>query len=107
VPYVLLALPTAISLTAPGQDASRRLTTALLAALAAGWLWLTHTRPHLTWVDAAGRRPPLRVALPHFVGLLVLGAVLTLHDLVFVLFLITGFFHASCCRRRWPWSACC
>ncbi len=95
VPWVTLGLSTVIAVAQPDQSGTDRAVTLGLAGLAAAWVWLTCTR-----VPAGhGRRTALlRV---YFVGLLVLCVVLMARDQVFLLFTITGFFHAFLLRPVW------
>src|SRR5690606_27806967 len=69
--------------------------TTLLAALAAAWVALMHTR-----VPCDRRERPVRMII-YFAGFLGLAAALMLRHPIFFLFTVTGFFHASD-LRPWP-----
>lgn len=95
VPWVLLVLSSAIALGAGGQTATGRAVTLGLVLATAGWVYLGHTR-----TDAAWRRRTVPMLI-YFVGLLGFSVALMSRDQVFVLFTITGFFHAYQ-LRPWP-----
>lgn len=92
VPWVLLAVPAGIS-QLPAQPWTERALTLGLVALAAAWIYLLHTR--------VGVRRPQTLTRIYFAGFLALGAALLAQDVVFVVFVITGFFHAYQVR---PWQ---
>jgi len=87
IPWVLLALPTAISMARPGQSGADRAVTLGLVAAAAAWVLVGHTL-------AGDRRRRTGPMLVYFTGLLALSVALMTRDVVFLLFTITGFFHA-------------
>ncbi|MBB4932621.1 signal transduction histidine kinase [Lipingzhangella halophila] len=87
-PWVLLAIPVAISQVLTPQDWGQRGLTLALAAVAACWVYLGHTR-----TSAQQRERPLPM-LVYFAGLLAVAAALMQRDQIFLLFAITGFFHA-------------
>jgi signal transduction histidine kinase len=87
-PWLMLAVPTVISATRPGQSAADRTVTLALVAAAAGWVYAGHTRA------SEERRQRTAPMLIYFAGLLALATVLMTRDTIFVLFAITGFFHA-------------
>ncbi|HEU4329010.1 MAG TPA: sensor histidine kinase [Roseiflexaceae bacterium] len=95
LPYVSLATAGALSLVLPGQGWQEGGWTAALAALAALWVYLLHTR-----APAPRDAQRWRMAI-YFVGLLALGAALMLRERVFFVFALTGFFHAAL-LRPWP-----
>jgi signal transduction histidine kinase len=95
VPWVLLVPPTVISQLPAGQSGTDRAVTLGLAGLAAGWVYLGHTRA------SQQRRSRTVPMVFYFGGLLVFFVALMARDLVFVLFTITGFFHAYL-LRPWP-----
>jgi signal transduction histidine kinase len=94
VPWLLLVPPAVIS-QVPAQSGSDRAVTLGLVGMAAAWVYLGHTRA------PDERRARTLPMLAYFAGLLVLFAALMSRDLVFVLFTITGFFHAYLVRP-WP-----
>ena len=88
LPWLLLALPSALALAKSGQSGADRGTTMALVAAAALWLYLGHTR---LGTERRKRTTPMLI---YFIGLLGFGAALMHRDVVFLLFTITGFFHA-------------
>jgi signal transduction histidine kinase len=88
VPWLLLAVSTVIASTEPGQSTLDRALTLGMVAVTAGWVYAGHTRASVE------RRRHVAPMLVYFVGLLALGIALTSRDEIFVLFVITGFFHA-------------
>lgn len=95
IPWALLVVSTVISQLPPDQAAADRLVTLGLVGLAAGWVYLLHTR-----ASEAQLRQSARMVV-YFAGLLVLFMALMSRDLIFVLFTITGFFHAFQ-LKPWP-----
>ncbi|WP_165367357.1 sensor histidine kinase, partial [Phytoactinopolyspora endophytica] len=95
VPWVLLAPPAVISQLPAGQSWTERAVTLGLVVAAAGWVFFGNTR-----VPQALRERGYHVVV-YFAGLLVLFTALMSRDMVFLLFTITGFFHAYLLR---PWS---
>ena len=95
LPYVTLAAALILAWLQPGQDARHRMETTLLAALAAGWVFLLYTR-----APAHRREHPLRMII-YYAGFLALSAALMARQPIFFLFTVTGFFHASD-LRPWP-----
>jgi signal transduction histidine kinase len=95
LPYASLAIAVALSLLLPGQSWQEAGWTAVLAALTALWVYLLHTR-----APAPRDAQRWRMAV-YFAGLLALGAALMLHEAVFFVFALTGFFHAAL-LRPWP-----
>lgn len=89
LPYVTLIAALALSWLQTGQSWQERGETTLLAALAAAWVALMHTR-----VPCDRRERPVRM-LVYFAGFLGLAAALMLRQPIFFLFAVTGFFHAS------------
>lgn len=98
VPWLLLPVATAIALTQPGLTWPERAITLGLVAAAASWVFLGHTR-----VPADHRRRTLPMLI-YFAGLLTLCIALMVRDVIFLLFAITGFFHAYH-LRPWPLGA--
>lgn len=93
IPYVTLAL--SVVLAQLGSiSLSERLIAVGLTIAAALWTWLTFTR----------KGPPTKVAQPplrvYFVGFVVLATLLMMSETIFLVYAITGFFHASLLR---PW----
>jgi signal transduction histidine kinase len=95
VPWVLLVPSAVISQLGPDQTWQERAVTLGLVALAAGWVYFGHTRA------PESRRERGAPMLVYFAGLLVLFVALMSRDPVFLLFAITGFFHAYELR---PWQ---
>jgi signal transduction histidine kinase len=95
VPWILLVPSAVISQLAPDQTWRDRTITLGLVALAATWVYFGHTRA------PEARRARGGPMLVYFAGLLVLFVALMSRDLVFLLFAITGFFHAYELR---PWQ---
>jgi signal transduction histidine kinase len=95
MPWVTLPVSTVIAVAQPGQTGADRTVTLALAGLAAAWVYLGYTRA------SEERRRRTLPMLVYFVGLLVLCGVLMTRDDVFLLFTITGFFHAFE-LRPWP-----
>lgn len=94
VPWLLLA-PAAVISQLPAGDTAERAVTLGLVVLAAGWVYLCHTRA------PAARRARTLPMLVYFAGLVVLFVALMSRDVIFVLFAITGFFHAYQLRPLW------
>ena len=88
LPWVLLAAPTVMALVKSGQTGVDRAVTLGLVCAAAAWVLFGHT---LAGPARRARTWPTRV---YFVGLLALAVALMTRDIVFLLFTITGFFHA-------------
>ncbi|TDC02023.1 sensor histidine kinase [Micromonospora fluostatini] len=97
VPWVLLPTSTAIALAQPGRSWHDHAVTLGLVGVSAGWVYLGHTR-----VPRERRKRTLPM-LVYFVGLLTLCVALMARDVIFLLFAITGFFHAYQ-LRPWPWG---
>lgn len=95
VPWVLLVPSAVISQLASDQTGTDRAVTLGLIGLAAGWVYVGHTRV------PEQRREQTAPMLVYFAGLLALFVALMSRDLVFVLFAITGFFHAYQ-LKPWP-----
>jgi signal transduction histidine kinase len=95
VPWALL-VPSAVFSQLPADQTWRdRAITLALVALAAVWVYFGHTRAP---EERRARTVPMVV---YFAGLLALFVALMSRDPVFLLFAITGFFHAYELR---PWS---
>lgn len=88
LPWILLTVPAVIVLVASEQTGPERATTLGLVVAAAAWVFFGHTRL------SAERRSRTAPMLIYFVGMIALAVALMTRDLVFLLFTITGFFHA-------------
>ncbi|AYY14850.1 sensor histidine kinase [Actinobacteria bacterium YIM 96077] len=95
VPWILLIPPTVVSQMSSDQSWTNRAGTLALVVLAASWVLAGHT---LASRERRARAAPMAV---YFVGLLALFVALMSRDEIFVLFAITGFFHAYQ-LRPWP-----
>jgi signal transduction histidine kinase len=95
VPWLLLAPSVVLSQLAPGQAWRDRAVTLGLVGLACGWVLVGHT------LLPKHRRERTALVVVYFAGSLVLFVALMRQDLVFVLFAITGFFHAHQ-LKPWP-----
>jgi signal transduction histidine kinase len=95
VPWLLLVPSVAINQATPGQTTADRLGTLALVAVAAAWVYAWHTRVRRQHWE----RPWL--AAVYFAGLLAVFAALMARDTSYVLFAITGFFHAYQ-LKPWP-----
>lgn len=88
LPYLLLALPTVLSVARSDTTGTHRLTTVAGAMVVAVWILATYTLP---------RRAPARrggAMTGYFVGLLAGAILLTAHDPLFVVFAVTIFLQA-------------
>lgn len=94
VPYAFLALSVAVA-QIRSASASDRLLDLVLVLLAAGWTWLTFTRLGSPTDVAQGA---LRL---YFAGFIAIAALLMTHSPIYLVYGITGFFHASL-LRPWP-----
>jgi signal transduction histidine kinase len=88
LPWPLLVVPAVISLANPEQTGAGRVIILGLVAAAAVWVYFGHTRLN------PERRNQTGPMLVYFIGLLALAVALMTQDLLFLLFAITGFFHA-------------
>jgi len=95
VPWLLLVPSVAINQATPGQSAADRIGTLALALVAAAWVYGWHTRVRRQQWDHPSR------AVVYVAGLLVLFGALMARDTIYVLFAITGFFHAYQVKP-WP-----
>lgn len=95
VPWALLPLSTVLVLAQSGQEPGHRAVALALTALAAAWVLLGHT------LAPPARLERLWPALVYVFGLVALGAVMMAHDLIFLLFAITPFFHAMVLPMPW------
>src|SRR5262249_31607493 len=87
-PYVLLGVSTLLSQLQPSQTAGDHLAMIGLAALAAAWVLVMYTLPPPQWRQHPG------AMLAYFAGLLAIGGALEARSIVFLAFVITGFFQA-------------
>jgi signal transduction histidine kinase len=94
MPYATLAISVALAQFG-AHDVSERLTAVALTLVAAVWTWLTFTRMGAPTRMAQG---PLRI---YFAGFVAIAALLMLNETAFLVYALTGFFHASLLR---PWS---
>lgn len=100
VPFICLGTATVISLSAPDQLWEKRLVTLGLAAVALAWILCAHVLLPARWRQRTG------VTVVHFVGVLVTAAILTLHDPIFAIHTISGFFLAAqFAPSRWTFAA--
>jgi signal transduction histidine kinase len=90
--YILLAIPTALLLIGGGANPAGRPVTFAIAAGAAAWIYVFHTR-----LPQPREQHRLRVGV-FFVGLLVLASVLMLREPLYFIFMISGFFYAALLR---------
>ena len=90
--YALLALATALGLLTDEGGTTSRVATLVIASAAAGWIYLSYTR-----IPAPRRSHQVRLYV-FFAGLLTFASVLMLHQPVFFIFMISGFFYASVLR---------
>lgn len=90
VPYLLLAIALLI-----GQVGERDVPAIALACGAAVWTWMTYNRlrPRL-------QAPPAGMGV-YFIGFVVFGIALVSRQTVFLVYGITGFFHAFLLRPLW------
>ncbi|HEY8472385.1 MAG TPA: sensor histidine kinase [Natronosporangium sp.] len=88
VPWLLLVPSAVLSQLPTDQTGADRAITLGLVVLAGAWVYFGHTRV------PAERRAQTMPMVVYFAGLIVLFAALMSRDTVFVLFTITGFFHA-------------
>jgi signal transduction histidine kinase len=91
---VTLAIATALSWMISDPPAADRTITMVLVAAAALWVYVGYTQ-----VPRAGATPK-RMAV-YFIGLTAFGAALISFDMLFFIFVITGFFHAGLLRPLW------
>lgn len=98
VPWVLLPLSTVLVLAQADQDPGHRAVALGLTALAAAWVLFGHT------LARPGRLDRLWPALVYVGGLVALGAVMMAHDIMFLLFAITPFFHSMVLPTPWAFA---
>lgn len=90
-PYVTLGVSLVLTLAMSDRTWGDRFLTLGLGAVAAAWVLVMYT--------LAGNRLTRQAWIrTYYVGLVVLGAVLILHDFYFFVFVITGFVHAYLLR---------
>jgi signal transduction histidine kinase len=95
IPYGTLVISMVLNLLVTDQPWGFRLVTFGLVAATALWVYFAYTRlPSKT--DVSGPR----IAL-HFFVMVGLGAALMSRDMLFFVFIITGFFHAGLLKPMW------
>lgn len=94
VPYVTLAVSVALAQLGT-SDLSDRLAGLALVVTAAAWTWLTFTR------KGSPTQVPQGALQIYFIGFVVLAVMLMFRSPIYLVYGITGFFHASLLR---PWS---
>ncbi|MQM25951.1 sensor histidine kinase [Glycomyces sp. NEAU-7082] len=94
IPYVTLAISTVLSWMISDLSAADRAVTMTLVGAAVLWVYLGYTR--VPKPDAT----PKRMAV-YFIGLTAFGAALMRFDMLFFIFVITGFFHSGLMRPLW------
>ncbi|MGN9843730.1 sensor histidine kinase [Nonomuraea sp. H19] len=100
VPFITLGVSLVISIASPDQPEGVWLTTLGLSALALAWVLCSHTLLPSRW---RGRRG---TTVAHFTGVLVTAALLSLHDPIFIIYTISGFFIASqFAPSKWTFAA--
>ncbi|NUQ91102.1 MAG: sensor histidine kinase [Glycomyces artemisiae] len=95
VPYLTLAISVCLSSLITEMPPADRTATAVLSAAAALWVYFGFTRM------SAEPQVPLARMTVYFAGLTVLGFTLMRFDMLFFVFVITGFFHAGLLRPLW------
>ncbi|GAA2259900.1 sensor histidine kinase [Glycomyces scopariae] len=95
VPYLTLTVATALSALLSDLGPADRTASAVLSAAAALWVYFGFTR-----MSAEPPVPLVRMTV-YFAGLTVLGFVLMRFDMLYFIFVITGFFHAGLLRPLW------
>ncbi|MEU6250347.1 sensor histidine kinase [Glycomyces sp. NPDC047010] len=95
LPYATLALATGLSMAFSDLSGADRTAVAVLSASAAVWVCFM-----FTVVPAVAPLPRARMTV-YFIGLSAFGAVLMHYDMLFFIFVVTGFFHAGLLRPRW------
>ncbi|GAB2495845.1 sensor histidine kinase [Nocardiopsis aegyptia] len=98
VPWVLLPLSTVLVLAQTGQGPGHRAVALGLTALASAWVLFGHT------FAPPARLERLWPAVVYVLGLVALGAVMMAHDIIFLLFAITPFFHAMVLPMPWAFA---
>lgn len=89
MPYATLAVSAALSTLINRRPLEYQLTTLGLAAAAAVWVYFAYTRiPSKT--EASGTRMAV-----HLFGMLAFAAALITRDMMYFVFVVTGFFHAG------------
>jgi signal transduction histidine kinase len=100
VPYLTLGASLAISLATPGRPDGGIPRTLALTALALAWILGART---LLPAAVRGRRSVVTV---HFAGVLATAALLASHDLIFIIYCVSGFFlAASFAPSKWTFAA--
>lgn len=94
-PYATLGISLILSLIPTEQPLTSTLWTAVLSACAALWVYYLYTRLPNPRRIYQGR---IRI---YFIGLLLFSSLLMSHQPIFLIFAITGFFHASLLRPWW------
>jgi signal transduction histidine kinase len=94
MPYITIAVSVALAQVGT-RDLSDRLVDVALALVAAAWTWMTFTR------KGSPTRMAQRSLRIYFFGFIIIAALLMIRSPLFLVYGITGFFHASLLR---PWS---
>jgi signal transduction histidine kinase len=94
MPYATIAVSVALAQVG-ATDLSDRLVDVALALVAAVWTWMTFTR------KGSPTRMSQRSLRIYFFGFIIIAALLMIRSPLFLVYGITGFFHASLLR---PWS---
>ncbi|RRS00510.1 sensor histidine kinase [Glycomyces terrestris] len=94
VPYLTLAVATALSALLSELTAADRTTAVALSAAAAVWVYFGFTR----MTEEAFS--PVRMTV-YFIGFIAFGFALMRYDMLYFIFVVTGFFHAGLLRPLW------
>ncbi|GAA1665723.1 sensor histidine kinase [Glycomyces endophyticus] len=95
LPFATLASATGLSLAFSDLTEADRTTALVLSASAAAWVFVL-----FTLIPAVPPLPRARMTV-YFLGLSAFGAVLMQYDMLYFIFVVTGFFHAGLLRPRW------
>ncbi|WP_035697185.1 sensor histidine kinase [Glycomyces tenuis] len=95
MPYATLAFSAALSLLVSEPPLRSHLVTLGLVAVTAAWVYAMFTR-----IPSKEDASPTRMAVYFFV-MIALGAVLVSRDMLYFVFIVTGFFHAGLLRPAW------
>ncbi len=95
ISYITLAIALILSLVPTDLSGTSHLQTVVLAAGAAGWVYVMYTRTPQPRHMAQTR---IRI---YFLGLVLFSALLMVRHPIFFIFAVTGFFHAALLRPSW------